>query len=73
MRAEEKRQEGRGKTKRKSKRKGRRGRFTTADKVAQAERAVDVFPDGVDKNQCQWSARRGRCGAGKQPGRADRL
>jgi transposase len=55
MRAEEKRQEARGKTKRKAKRKGRRGRFTTADKVAQAERAVDVWPDGVDKSQCQWS------------------
>ncbi len=31
MRAEEKRQEARGKTKRKAKRRGRRGRFTTAD------------------------------------------
>jgi transposase len=55
MRAEEKRQEARGKTKRKAKRKGRRGRFTTADKIAQAERALDVLPDGVDKSQCQWS------------------
>jgi len=55
MRAEEKRQEARGKTKRKAKRKGRRGRFTTADKVAQAERAVAVLPDGIDKSQCQWS------------------
>ena len=55
MRAEEKRQEARGKTKRKAKRKGRRGRFSTADKVTQAERSVDVLPDGVDKSQCQWS------------------
>jgi transposase len=55
MRAEEKRQEARGKKKRQAKRKGRRGRFTTADKVAQAERAVDVFPDGVDKSQCHES------------------
>jgi hypothetical protein len=55
MRAEEKRQEARGKTKRKAQRQGRRGRFSTADKVAQAERAVDVFPDGVDKSQCQES------------------
>jgi len=55
LRAEEKRQEARGKTKRKAKRKGRRGRFTTADKVAQAERAVDVLPAGVNKSQCQWS------------------
>jgi hypothetical protein len=39
MRAEEKRQEARGKKKRKRKPKGRRGRVSTADKVAQAERA----------------------------------
>ena len=55
LRAEEKRQEARGQSKRKAKRKGRRGRFTTADKVARAERTVDVFPEGVDKNQCQES------------------
>jgi hypothetical protein len=55
MRAEEKRQQARGKTKRKAKRKGRRGRFTTADKVKQAERVVAVWPDGVDKSQCHWS------------------
>jgi len=55
MRAEEKRQQARGKTKRKAKRKGRRGRFTTADKVARAERVVAVLPDGLDKGQCQWS------------------
>ena len=55
MRAEEKRQQARGKTKRKAKRKGRRGRFTTADKVKQAERVVAVLPDGVDKSQCHWS------------------
>lgn len=55
MRAEEKRQQARGKTKRKAKRNGRRGRFTTADKVIQAERVVAVLPDGVDKSQCHWS------------------
>lgn len=55
MRAEEKRQEARGKTKCKAKRKGRRGRFTTADKVKRAERVVAVLPDGVDKSQCHWS------------------
>ena len=55
MRAEEKRQEARGKTKRKAQRKGRRGRFTTADKVAQAERSVEVVPDGVDKSECKLS------------------
>ena len=45
LRAEEKRQEARGKKKRKAKRQGRRGRFTTAEKVAQAERSEDVVPD----------------------------
>jgi transposase len=55
MRAEEQRQEARGKTKRKRKQKKRRGRLTTSDKVAQAERSVDVFPEGVDKSQCQRS------------------
>ncbi len=55
MRAEEKRQEARGKKKRKTKPKGRRGRITTADKVAQAERSADVIPDGVPKSDCQLS------------------
>ena len=55
LRAEEKRQEARGKKRRKAKGKGRRGRLTTAEKVAQAERSVDVVPDGVDKSACQLS------------------
>ena len=55
MRAEEKRQEARGRKKRKDKRKGRRGRFTTADKVAQAERSEDVIPDGMSKSECHLS------------------
>jgi transposase len=55
LRAEEKRQEARGKKKRQAKRKGRRGRFTTADKLAQAECSVKVFPDGVDQSACQLS------------------
>jgi transposase len=55
LRAEEKRQEARGKKKRKAKRKGRRGRFTTADKVAQAERTEKVYPDGVTPSECQLS------------------
>jgi transposase len=55
LRAEEKRQEARGKKKRQAKRKGRRGRFTTADKLAQAKRSVEVFPDGVDQSACQLS------------------
>src|SRR5271165_261714 len=41
-RAEEKRQEARGKKRRKRKPKGRRGRVSTDDKVAQAERTEAV-------------------------------
>jgi transposase len=55
VRAEEKRQEARGQKKRKAKPNGRRGRITSADKVAQAERAEDVVPDGVPKSDCQRS------------------
>jgi hypothetical protein len=55
LRAEEKRQEARGKKKRKAQRPGRRGRLTTADKIANAEREVDVVPDGLAKNECQLS------------------
>src|SRR5215218_6617555 len=46
-RAEEKRQEARGKKRRKRKPKGRRGRVSTHDKVAQAERTEAVFPECV--------------------------
>jgi uncharacterized coiled-coil protein SlyX len=55
LRAEEKRQQTRGQTKRQAKRQGRRGRLTTADKIARAERALDVLPDGLDQSQCHWS------------------
>jgi hypothetical protein len=56
LRSEEKRQEARGqKHKPKGKRKGRRGRLTTADKVAQAERSEEVLPDGLGKSTCRWS------------------
>jgi transposase len=55
LRAEEKRQEARNKSKRKPPRKGRRGRITTDDKIAQAQRQEDVLPDGLDKSQCQLS------------------
>ena len=51
LRSEERRQDARGKKKRKLPRKGRRGRFTTADKVARAEREEDVVPDGVDRSK----------------------
>jgi transposase len=55
VRAEEKRQEARGKEKRKKKQKGRRGRFKTSDKIAQAERTEPVFPEGVAPDACQLS------------------
>jgi transposase len=54
MRAEEKRQQARGK-KPKAKRKGRRGRFKTKGKVARAERRQAVFPEGVPAQQCHLS------------------
>src|SRR6266581_8643804 len=45
MRAEEQRQQARGKKKRPRQPKGRRGRLKTADKVKLAERTEAVFPD----------------------------
>jgi hypothetical protein len=55
LRAEEKRQEQRGKLKRKRKDKAKRGRVRTTDKLAQAQRTQDVFPDGVDPGDCWHS------------------
>jgi hypothetical protein len=55
LRAEEQRQEARGKKKRKRNRPLRRGRVTTAEKVKQAERTEHVFPAGVAKGDCQLS------------------
>jgi transposase len=55
LRAEEQRQQARGKKKRQHQPKGRRGRLTTADKVKLAERTEEVLPDGIDKSQCQLS------------------
>src|SRR5436305_82631 len=67
MRAEEKRQEARGKKRRPRKGNGRRGRVRTADKIAQAERTEDVYPDGVERSDCWhshtrpvWRLERGR-------------
>ena len=54
-RAEEQRQEARGKKKRQRKPKGRRGRLSTDDKVAQAERTEPVFPEGVPPDACYLS------------------
>ncbi len=55
MRAEEKRQEARGKKKRQRKPKGRRGRVSTDDKIRQAERIEPVFPEGVSPDACSLS------------------
>ena len=54
VRAEEKRQEARGK-KRKRKQRSRGGRKRTAEKVAQAARTEPVFPAGVPKADCWLS------------------
>jgi BMFP domain-containing protein YqiC len=54
MRAEEKRQEARGKKKAKKK-KGRKGRFKTKHKIAQAERREPVYPEGVPPSDCYLS------------------
>ena len=56
MRAEEKRQQARGKNKKtKHAKKGRRGRLNTAAKLKLAERTEKVFPDGVPQADCQLS------------------
>jgi transposase len=51
--AEEKRQ-AKGK-KRKRPKPRRKGRITTAEKIAQAERTEKVFPEGIDPEQCKLS------------------
>lgn len=53
--AEEKRQAFRGKTKRKKKKPLRRGRISTAEKLAQAQREEDVFPSGLHRATCWFS------------------
>lgn len=55
VRAEEKRQEARGKLKRKRKRPTRRGRLTTAEKVKRATRTEQCFPTGVAESACRLS------------------
>src|SRR3954466_1421074 len=54
-RAEEKRQEARGKKRRKPKPKGRRGGLSTKDKVARAERSESVLPEGLPPDACRLS------------------
>ena len=58
LRAEEKRQDARGQKKPKAPRSGRRGRLSNADKIANAEREVDVLPDGLATNECRRSHKR---------------
>ena len=55
VRAEEQRQEARGKKRRKRKRRSRGGRTTTAEKIAQAVRTEKVFPAGVPEADCWLS------------------
>jgi transposase len=55
LRAEEKRQQARAKKRRNRKDKGRRGRVRTADKIAQAERTEEAYPDGVERSDCWLS------------------
>ena len=55
VRAEERRQEARGKKPRKRNRPLRRGRITTAEKIARAQRTEQVYPAGVPQADCQLS------------------
>jgi transposase len=55
MKAEEKRQQARGKKKRHRQRSKRRGRLTTTEKLKLAKRTDDVYPDAVPKSDCQLS------------------
>lgn len=55
MRAEEHRQAARGKAKRRKKQPTRRGRVTTAEKIRQAVRTEQVFPEGVQDSDCRLS------------------
>lgn len=53
--AEERRQVARGKKPRKRNKPARRGRLTTADKIARAVRTEKVVPDGVAPQDCRLS------------------
>jgi hypothetical protein len=57
LRAEEQRQQARGKNKKRNRKqsKNRRGRVSTAEKIAQAQRHEDVLPEGRTKSDCQES------------------
>lgn len=55
LHAEEKRQQQRGKSKRKPTKKQRRGRRANEEKLRRAERTEDVYPRDVPPGQCQFS------------------
>jgi transposase len=55
LRAEEQRQQARKKTKKPKRKPGRRGRLTSAAKIALAVRHEEVFPEGLAKQDCQPS------------------
>jgi transposase len=56
MRAEEQRQQARGKKPpKRMKKKSRRGRLTTAQKIAKAERTENAFPRDVPESDCKLS------------------
>jgi len=55
LRAEERRQEARGRKRRRRKKPLRRGRISSSDKIAQASRTEQVFPDGVAQENCTLS------------------
>ena len=55
LRSEEQRQEARGRTRRRKNRPVRRGRITTAEKIAVAARTEQVFPADVPKEDCYLS------------------
>lgn len=55
LREEERRQKDKGKKPRRKNGSGRKGRLTTAQKVAQAERTERVFPKDVPEQECRYS------------------
>jgi len=55
VKAEEKRQAARGRKSKKKTKPRRQGRLRTVDKLALAKEHQDVFPEGVDRDQCKFS------------------
>jgi hypothetical protein len=55
VRAEEQRQKARGKKRQRQKRRSRSGRITTAEKINQAMRTENAFPEGVPEADCWLS------------------